>query len=128
MSTTDSPSPGRRAAPDADQTGASGVPPLVAAAFAAGSVYMWVEALIRLLFTYNSDFNARYVLWNGRVGDIAAMWVTMGGVAIVVFFLLGFGVFRGRSRLGPLWMWLALLLVSAIAAPLIGEIGTPTGV
>jgi hypothetical protein len=43
------------------------------------------------------------MLWQGRVGDIAAMWLTISGVAVVV-------------------------ILSAIMAPLIGEIGTPVGI
>ena len=50
--------------------------PLVAAAYAAGIVYMWGEAAFRLAFTNSTSFNAAWVLWNGRVGDIAAMWLT----------------------------------------------------
>jgi hypothetical protein len=128
MDSTTSPTQLREAATVVDQTEASSAPPLVAAAFAAGIVYMWVEALFRLLFTYNADFNARWVLWNGRVGDIAAMWLTMGVAAVIVFFVLGFGVFRGRSHVGSVPVWVMLLVISAIAAPLIGEIGTPTGI
>jgi hypothetical protein len=44
---------------------------------------MWVEALFRLLFTFNANFDAMWVLWQACVGDIAAMWLTiMGGVAV----------------------------------------------
>jgi hypothetical protein len=57
--------------------------PLGAAAFLAAVVYMWVEALFRLLFTFNANFDAMWVLWQACVGDIAAMWLTiMGGVAV----------------------------------------------
>ncbi len=105
-----------------------GATPLAAAGFLAGIVYMWVEALFRLLFTFNANFDAAYVLWQGRVGDIAAMWLTMGGVAVVVFLVFGLLVFRGRPRVGSIWFWTILLLVSAIVAPLIGEIGTPIGI
>ncbi len=105
-----------------------GAPPLVAAAFLGGIVYMWVEALFRLLFTYNANFDAFWVLWQARVGDIAAMWLTMWGVAVLVFFVFGFLVFRGRARVGSIWFWTIVLIISAIAAPLIGEIGTPIGI
>ncbi len=105
-----------------------GATPLAAAGFLAGIVYMWVEALFRLLFTCNANFDAAYVLWQARVGDIAAMWLTMGVVAMLVFFVFGFLVFRGRARMGSIWFWTILLIISAIAAPLIGEIGTPIGI
>ena len=102
-------------------------PPLVAAAFGAGIIYLWLEAAFRLVFTYNTAFNNAYMLWNGRVGDIAAMWLTISGVALAAFFVLGFGVFRGRAQVGTIPVWTILLIVSAIAAPIIGEIGTPIG-
>ena len=105
-----------------------GATPLAAAGFLAGIVYMWVEALFRLLFTFNANFDATYVLWQARVGDIAAMWLTMGGVALLVFLVFGFLVFRGRARVGSIWYWTILLIISAIVAPLIGEIGTPIGI
>jgi len=107
---------------------ATGASPLVAAAFVAGIVYMWLETAFRLAFTYSANFDAFWVLWNGRVGDIAAMWLTISGVSLVLFFVLGFWVFRGRSRVGTIPWWTAALIISAIAAPLIGEIGTPIGV
>ncbi len=105
-----------------------GATPLAAAGFLAGIVYMWGEAAFRLLFTFNANFNALWVLWQARVGDIAAMWLTISGVSLVVFFVFGFLVFRGRARVGSIWFWTILLLISAIAAPLIGEIGTPIGI
>jgi len=104
-----------------------GASPLVAAAFLAGIVYLWVETLFRLVFTYTNLANS-YVLWQGRVGDIAAMWLTMWVVAIVVFFIFGYGVFRRRPQVGTIWLWMIVLIVSAIVAPLIGEIGTPIGI
>ncbi len=111
------------------QAGASvGATPLAAAGFLAGIVYLWVEALFRLLFTYNANFDAVYVLWQARVGDIAAMWLTMWVVSVVAFFVFGFLVFRGRARVGSIWFWTILLIISAIVAPLIGEIGTPIGI
>ena len=102
-------------------------PPLVAAAFLGGIVYMWVEAIIRLLFTY-TNLAEVYVLWQARVGDIAAMWLTMWVVAALAFFGFGYLAFRGRARVGSIWIWTILLLISAIVAPLIGEIGTPMGI
>ncbi len=114
--------------PESRAQASVGATPLAAAGFLAGIVYMWVEALFRLLFTYNANFDAAYVLWQARVGDIAAMWLTMGGVAVVVFLVFGLLVFRGRARVGSIWVWTILLLISAIVAPLIGEIGTPIGI
>ena len=105
-----------------------GASPLAAAGFLAGIVYLWVEALFRLLFTFNANFNAAYVLWQARVGDIAAMWLTMLVVSVLAFFVFGFLVFRGRARVGSIWFWTILLIISAIVAPLIGEIGTPIGI
>ncbi len=114
--------------PESQTKASVGAAPLVAAGFLAGIVYMWVEALFRLLFTNNANFDAVYVLWQARVGDIAAMWLTMWGVSLVVFFFFGFLFFRGRARVGSIWFWTILLIISAIVAPLIGEIGTPIGI
>jgi aryl-alcohol dehydrogenase-like predicted oxidoreductase len=119
---------GRPARADTRQGAAVGAaPPRVAAAFAAGLIYLWLEVLFRLLFTYTS-LASRYTLWNGRAGDVAAMWLTISAVALVAFFVLGFGVFRGRAHVGTIPVWAILLIVSAIVAPLIGEIGTPLGI
>jgi len=100
--------------------------PVAAAAFAAGIAYAWLEALWRLLFTYNPDFDARWVLWNGRVGDIAAMWLTISVLAVLAglgFYLL----WKRRDHVGHIAEWTIILIGSAIAAPMIGEIGTPAG-
>ena len=105
--------------------GASG---FAAAAFIAGIAYMWIEAAIRLIFTQYPTTSVDYVLWNGRVGDIAAMWLTMGGVSALIFLALAFGPLRGKQHVGTIRFWTALLLISAVAAPLIGEIGTPSGI
>ena len=105
-------------------TGASG---FAAAAFIASIAYMWIEAAIRLIFTHYPQTSVDYVLWNGRVGDIAA-WLTMGVVSALIFLALAFGPLRGREHVGTIRLWTALLLISALAAPLIGEIGTPTGI
>jgi hypothetical protein len=118
----------RESQPESQAKASVGATPLVAAAFLAGIVYMWVEALFRLLFTNNANFDAFWVLWQARVGDIAAMWLTMWGVSLVVFFVFGFLFFRGRARVGSIWFWTILLIISAIVAPLIGEIGTPIGI
>ncbi len=107
--------------------GAAG--PWVAAAFAAGIVYMWAEAVIRLIFTWFPDVPNTFNLWpslnGGRVGDIAAMWLTMGVLSAVVFLILGGLVWRGRDHVGTYRVWLILLVISAIAAPILGEYGTP---
>lgn len=107
--------------------GAAG--PYAAAAFAAGIVYMWAEAVIRLVFTWFPDVPVSFNLWpnlnGGRVGDIAAMWLTMGVLAGVVFVVLGRFVWHGRAAVGTYRFWLALLVISAIVAPIVGEYGTP---
>jgi hypothetical protein len=102
--------------------------PVIAAAYAAGIGYMWLEAAFRIAFTYSPSFNGRWMLWNGRVGDIAAMWLTISGVSLVLFFGFGYWLFRGRTRVGTIVWWTIALIVSAIVAPLVGEIGTPIGV
>ena len=102
--------------------------PSVAAAFAAGIVYVWGEAIFRLIFTFFPDVPATYTLWSGRAGDIAAMWLTISVVAVVVFAVLSRLVWRGHDHVGSLRMWTIVLIVSAIAAPLIGEYGTPFGI
>jgi hypothetical protein len=106
--------------------GPAGAYPAAAAAFAAGIVYLWGEAAFRLLFTYYPGFDADWVLWNGRVGDIAAMWLTISGVAAVT----GTGLYlawRGRERVGTFAAWMIVLVGSAVAAPMIGEIGNTAG-
>ena len=102
--------------------------PLVAAAYAAGIVYMWGEAAFRLAFTNSPDFNAKWVLWNGRVGDIAAMWLTISVVSLALFFGLGYLLFKGRSHVGTIKLWTIALIVSVIVAPFIGEIGQVIGI
>jgi hypothetical protein len=113
----------RNAAARAGRIGAS---PVAAAAFAAGLVYVWGEAAFRLLFTYFPGFNADWVLWNGRVGDIAAMWLTISGVAAVTGVAL-YLLWRSRDRVGYVADWTVLLIGSAVAAPMIGEIGQASG-
>ncbi len=88
---------------------------------------MWGEAIFRLVFTFFPDVPASYTLWQGRAGDIAAMWLTISVVALVVFLVLA-RLWKGRDRVGSLGMWTAILIISAIAAPLVGEYGTPFGV
>ncbi len=118
----------RSAQPESKAEASVSATPLAAAGFLAGIVYLWVEALFRLLFTYNVNFDAVYMLWQARVGDIAAMWLTMWVISVLVFFVFGYLVFRDRSRVGSIWFWTILLIISAIVAPLIGEIGTPIGI
>lgn len=100
--------------------------PLAAAALGAGIAYAWLEALWRLLFTYYPSFNADWQLWNGRVGDIAAMWLTITGLALVAGVVL-YLTWRGKDHVGTLADWTVILVGSAIAAPMIGEIGNTTG-
>ena len=109
-----------------DPTHLKGASPVAAAALAAGIAYAWLEALWRLLFTYYPDFDAKWVLWNGRAGDIAAMWLTISVLAAAT----GGGLYllwRGKDRVGAFVDWTVVLLGSAVAAPMIGEIGTPAG-
>lgn len=113
-------------ADDSDQAKLKGAGPAAAAAFAAGIVYVWAETLFRLLFTYYPSFNARWQLWNGRAGDIAAMWLTISVVAAAA----GLGLYwawRGKSHVGAIADWTILLISSAIAGPMIGEIGQGAG-
>jgi uncharacterized membrane protein YeaQ/YmgE (transglycosylase-associated protein family) len=100
--------------------------PAVAAAFAAGILYVWLEATFRLLFTYFPAFNANWVLWNGRVGDIAAMWLTISGVSIVAGIIL-YLIWRRSEGVGSLADWTIVLIGSSIAAPMLGEIGQSAG-
>lgn len=123
MTTQQRKTPGSAQTTSAWRTGAY---PAAAAAFAAGIVYLWGEAAFRLLFTYFPGFDADWVLWNGRVGDIAAMWLTISGVAAVA----GVGLYllwRGRDRVGSIAAWMIFLVGSAVAAPMIGEIGNTAG-
>jgi hypothetical protein len=102
--------------------------PLVAAAYTAGIVYMWGEAAFRLAFQNNANFDSFWVLWNGRVGDIAAMWLTISVVSLALFFGLGYLLFKGRSHVGTITFWTIALIVSVIVAPMIGEIGQVIGI
>ena len=104
----------------------AGAYPAAAATFAAGLVYLWGEAAFRLLFTYYPGFDADWVLWNGRVGDIAAMWLTISGIAAVT----GAGLYfrwRHKDHVGTFAAWMIVLVGSAVAAPMIGEIGNTAG-
>ena len=100
--------------------------PAAAAVFTAGLVYLWGEAGFRLAFTYSPGFNADWQLWNGRAGDIAAMWLTISVVAVAA----GAGLYvlwRSKDHVGSIADWTVLLLASAVATPMIGEIGQGAG-
>lgn len=115
-----------RESPRAAAAGRTGASPAAAAAFAAGLVYVWGEAAFRLLFTYFPGFDTRWVLWNGRVGDIAAMWLTISGAAAAAGAAL-YLLWRGKDRVGYIADWTIVLIGSAVAAPMIGEIGQTAG-
>jgi hypothetical protein len=55
---------------------------------------------------------------------IAAMWLTISGVAAVTG-ALPYVLWRHRDRVGFIADWTIILVGSAVAAPMIGEIGTP---
>lgn len=57
---------------------------------------------------------------------IAAMWLTISGVAAVTG-ALPYVLWRHRDRVGFIADWTIILVGSAVAAPMIGEIGTPAG-
>lgn len=103
-----------------------GASPMIAATYAAGIVYMWGIAVARLLAT-NSSLGSWFFLYPLRTGDVAAIWLSGVVPGILVFFIV-FGLFRGRTRVGSLYIWTAVLVISTILAPLIGEIGTPIGI
>jgi FtsH-binding integral membrane protein len=103
-----------------------GASPTAAAGYLAAIVYIWLEAILRIILT-NTMLLANFMLWNYRVGDIAAMWLTMSVVAIIVFVLAAYG-FRSRTNVGSITFWTALLVISIIIAPLLGELGTPNGI
>ncbi len=107
--------------------GSFGASPVVAAALIAGTVYMWLEAVYRILSTYGI-LPAWYQAYNLRTGDIAAMWISESLISLVVYVVLAYVVFRGKERVGTLRLWTTILLISVIVAPLIGEIGTPIGI
>lgn len=123
MSTLQREAPGAARKPRARDTGAY---PAAAAAFAAGIIYVWGEAAFRLLFTYFPDFNAAWVLWDGRVGDIAAMWLTISVAATVAGVAL-YLAWRRKQSVGTFGGWMIVLVGSAVAAPMIGEIGQTSG-
>lgn len=86
---------------------------------------MWTEMILRYAFTHSPSFNSDfYILWNGRAGDIASMWLTMLLLAIAVFVASAW-LWRRRDRVGSLRVWTVVLIVSTVAAPMLGELGTP---
>ena len=107
------------------KTGAS---PIAAAAYLAGIVYVWGEGIFRYVFTKFPSVPEHYVLWQGRVGDIAAMWLTISVVAVAVFLIFGLRVWRDRDHVSSIPVWTIVLIVSTVVAPLLGEIGTPIGI
>ena len=99
--------------------------PRAAAAFAAVSLYMWAECFLRLWFSKGGDAYLR--LWSQRAGDIAAMWVAMIVVGLGAYFILA-AAWKKRSAVGTLRAWTIVLIISTIAAPLIGEWGQSVGI
>ena len=106
----------------------SGASPVAAAAYLAGLVYLWGEALFRYVFTAYPSVPEHYMLYQARTGEIAAMWLTISVVAVAVFLLFGFRVWRSRARVGSIPVWTIVLIITAIIAPMLGEIGTPIGI
>ena len=115
----------KNATADASVTGTTGASPKVAAAFAAGTIYMWAEGLIRLWFSQGGDAYLR--LWGPRAGDIGGMWAAMVGISVVAYFALA-AAWRKKSAVGTIPMWTAVLVISAIVAPLLGEWGQSIGI
>ena len=107
-----------------------GAPPVAAAGYAFGVFYLWGEALWRYLWTNvtigNTVFGNVY-LYNARTGDVSAIWLLSVVAGFIGLFLFYFA-FRKRDRVGSIALWTAILVVSAIIAPMIGELGTPFGV
>ncbi len=99
--------------------------PKVAAAFAAGTVYMWAECILRIWFSKGGDAVLR--LWPQRAGDIAGMWLAMIVIGLVAYFALA-AAWRKRSSVGTIPIWTIVLIVSAIVAPLLGEWGQAIGI
>ena len=105
--------------------GDKGASPKAAAAFAACTIYLWAEAIIRIWFSKGGDAQLR--LWTERAGDIAGMWLAMVVIGLVAYFVLA-AVWRKRPAVGTLPVWTIVLIVSAIIAPLIGEWGQSLGI
>ncbi len=109
----------------ADVVRKGGAGPKAAAAYAAGVAYLWTEAVTRYLATNTSYFP--YMVYSQRTGDVVTIWLTSVVVSLVAFLIL-WGAFRRRSRVGSIIVWTAILVASVIIAPLVGEIGTPFGI
>ena len=105
--------------------GDKGASPKAAAAFAAATIYMWAEAIIRIWFAKGGDAHLR--LWTQRAGDIAGMWLAMIVIGLLAYFVLA-AVWRKRIAVGTIPVWTIVLIVSAIIAPLIGEWGQALGI
>ena len=102
-----------------------GAPPKAAAGYAAGLFYLWGEAILRYLWTNTSLGN--WYLYPQRTGDVAAIWLFSVIISLVGFVSV-YGLSKKRERVGSITLWTALVVVSAIIAPMIGEIGTPFGI
>lgn len=102
-----------------------GAPPKAAAGYAAGVAYLWGEAVLRYLWT-NTSLGSWY-LYPQRTGDVSAIWLFSVVISLVGFVLV-YALFRKRERVGSITFWTAMLVVSAIIAPMVGEIGTPFGI
>lgn len=109
----------------ADAVLKGGAPPKAAAGYAAGFAYLWGEAVLRYLWTNTSLGN--WFLYSQRTGDVSAIWL-FSVIAALLGFVVIYAPFRKRERIGSIKVWTILLVVSAIVAPLIGEIGTPFGI
>jgi hypothetical protein len=102
-----------------------GAPAKIAAGYAAGIAYLWGEGVLRYLWT-NTSLGSFY-LYPQRTGDVAAIWLFSVVISLLGFVLV-YALFRKRERVGSITLWTAILLISAIIAPIIGEIGTPFGI
>ena len=108
--------------PAATGTGAS---PQAAAAFAAATIAMWAECVMRIWFSKGGDAVLR--LWAARAGDIAAMAVALLAIALVAYFALA-AAWGKRTAVGTIPAWTVVLVLSAIVAPLLGEWGQAIGI
>ncbi|MDV3277108.1 MAG: hypothetical protein LYZ69_01405 [Nitrososphaerales archaeon] len=109
----------------AETVSKGGAPPKAAAGYAAGLFYLWGEAVLRYLWT-NTSLGSWY-LYTQRTGDVAVIWLFSVVISLVGFVSV-YVLFRRKERVGSITLWTALVVVSAIIAPLIGEIGTPFGI
>jgi len=102
-----------------------GAPPKAAAGYAAGVAYLWGEAVLRYLWTNTWLGNVYLYPW--RTGDVSAIWLFSVIISLAGFVLV-YALFRKKERVGSITLWTVLLVVSAVIAPLVGEIGTPLGI